>query len=83
MSGKLREYHDALVRIDARNQQLIEYLQLIRAEWDEYGEQPDILGPIDHIANRMDEIIPDAAKATRATRAQRAAAEAPGAELGA
>ena len=63
--NRLREYHDALVRLDARNQQLIEYLQLVRAEWDECGEYPDVLDPADNIAKRMDEIIPVAIKATR------------------
>ena len=64
---KMREYHDALVRIDARNQQLIEYLRLARAEWDECGEYPSVLDPIDHLAECIDEIIPDATKTTRSS----------------
>lgn len=61
MTDQLREYHDALVRLDALMLQLRCAPTLARVAWDEFGEYP----AIDNIAKRMDEVIPDAIKATR------------------
>ena len=74
MSDKLREYHDALVRLDALREQLRRHVLAAQAGWlgDDEGP-PDFLKPFEDIEIRMDEVIPDAVKATRVTAQQRAA----------
>jgi len=76
MTDQLREYHDALVRLDALREQLAGHVLTARVGWmgaDEDDGPPDFLKFFEGIANRMDEVMPDAIKVTRPTRAQRAA----------
>ena len=71
---QLREYHDALVRLDVLREQLRGHVLAAQARWlgDDEGP-PDYLKPFEDIEIRMDEVIPDAVKATRMTATQRAA----------
>ena len=73
MEDQLREYHDALVRLDALVLQLSGHLDLalVGADYD-CGDLAPALHRAHDIANRMDEVIPDAIKVTRPTKAQRA-----------
>jgi len=73
--NKMREYHDALVRLDALVLQLNGHLLTAQTGWigtDDDGP-PDFLKPIGNVVERMDEVIPDAIKATRTTAQQQAA----------
>ena len=73
--NRLREYHDALVRLDALREQLAGHVLTAQTGWmgaDEDDGPPDFLKSFDDIATRMDEVIPDAIKITRPTKAQRA-----------
>jgi len=75
MDDKLREYHDALVRLDALREQLRGHVLTAQAGWTGAGEDdgpPNFLKFIADVVERMDEVIPDAIKATRPTKAQRA-----------
>ena len=73
MDDQLREYHDALVRLDALVLQLSGHmdLALVGADHD-CGDLAPALHRADAIAKRMDEVIPDAIKFTRHTPQQRA-----------
>lgn len=70
---QLREYHDALVRLDALVLQLRGHaeLALVGAEYD-CGDLAPALRHANDIAKRMDEVIPDAVRVTRHTPQQRA-----------
>lgn len=62
----LREYYDALVRIDELSLQLGRILSMMRMGWDEEnGERSDCLKPINDIARRIGEAVPVSIRATR------------------
>lgn len=61
----LREYHDALVKLDELSLMLWRTLQLTRIGWDNSVTREGVLEPINGIAKRIGEVIPESIKRTR------------------
>ena len=61
----LREMHDALVRLDELSLMLGHTLATTRIGWEDPAECEDVLGPINQIAKKIGEAIPQLIKAVR------------------